>query len=133
MKQMEQTFLTDIGFHNPIPYDVRMGKIKHKQEEDNMAERKMKEIKSALVKFEKFGDKVEGIYRGTKVAGNFGNDAYAVETKDGEVTIFGTAVLSRKMKEVAVGKYVIITYIDDIPNGKKGQNPIKDFKVQVEE
>jgi hypothetical protein len=107
--------------------------MKTDEEVKQMAERKMREIRSDIASFEKIGDKVEGTYMGKKAAGNFGNDAYVIKTKEGEKLVFGTVVLTRKMAEVESGLFVRITLTALIPNEKQGQHDIKDFRVDVED
>lgn len=54
---------------------------------------------------------------------------YVIETRPSNmVTVYGTTVLCRKMKQVKIGQVVRITYLGE----KKGQQyNYKDFKVEV--
>ena len=123
---IKNRFLTDYGFSQPLS-------SLYKERRDKMAKelRKFVNVETRLVKFDKVGMSVEGEYIGKKQAGNFGNDFYDIKDNDGVMSVPGSVVLARKMGMVPVGSYVRITFTAELPNPKAGQNPIKDFKVEV--
>lgn len=81
-------------------------------------------------RFEKEGDSVEGEYVGES-EGQYGKD-YLIKCDSGETfTVFGKTVLRTKMKSVAQGKKVKITYLGEV-KAKKGNTLYQDYKVEVD-
>ena len=94
-----------------------------------------KEVESGNVwKPEKDGDFVEGVLKAARKSDMFeGNFVYDLETKNGLVSIFGTAVLNSRMQQTKVGDKLKIQYVGtDLPK-IKGHNPTKLFKVFKDE
>ena len=77
------------------------------------------------------GDSVEGklINKRTNVGVNESN-AYDIEAKDGQVMVWGSAVLDQRLEYINVGEMVRITY-KGLEKNSKGQDT-KIFKVEKE-
>jgi hypothetical protein len=92
-----------------------------------------------LFKFNKFGDVLEGIFKGSReVDGMFGKQTvYDVESEGVVYSAPGSAGLNPKMAKVKPGEKVWITYVDDKEMGKNrdgtDKNPMKVFKVEVDD
>jgi len=86
------------------------------------------EIKDKCKTLDMPGDNVSGVLIDVE-KGEYNNKNYSIEISPTNiVTLFGTTVLDRKMKQVLVGEIVRITYLGE-KEGKKGK--YKDFKVEV--
>lgn len=59
--------------------------------------------------------------------GQFGNKVYDLETKEGDKTVFGTAILDSKMESVKLNSEVKIVYLGEIKT--KNGWMAKNFKV----
>lgn len=87
------------------------------------------EQKGEIFTFEKKGDTLIGIYKGSHPA-KFGN-AYDFEV-DGQIeTVFGSAILEARLKNAKEGNKVKIIY-DGEGEAKEGQNAVKLFKVFID-
>lgn len=70
---------------------------------------------------------IQGIYKSKKEnVGPNNSNQYIVETKDGNVGVWGSTVLDNKFAEVPVGSEVKIEYLGK-KDGKRGQ--YKDFSL----
>lgn len=78
--------------------------------------------------FENEGDSIEGVYTGTK-PGQYG-DNLILNTEEGDVMVFGGAVITTKFKEIKVNTKVKITYVGE-KKSAQSHNRYKDFKVEV--
>jgi hypothetical protein len=79
--------------------------------------------------FKKKGDSVEGIFEGKETGQLYGNNVYKIKSADKHYIVFGTAVLDSLMAERKIGEKIKIVYIEEKPNKKNGQNPLKMFDV----
>lgn len=78
------------------------------------------------------GDFIEGVL--VRVQPDVGvNDSmlYSIETPEGVVSVWGSAILDSRMGLVKVGEKVKITY-KGLGEAKSGKNPPKIFKVEVD-
>jgi len=74
------------------------------------------------------GDMISGVLVDVE-KGDYNNKNYSIEVSPTNIiTIYGTTVLDRKMKQVLVGEMVRITFLGE-KEGKKGK--YKDFKVET--
>jgi len=90
------------------------------------------EINPTTWTYEKDGDFIEGIL--VKVQDKVGvNESllYSIQTSQGVKNVWGATILSEKMALVPVGSKLKITY-KGLAEAKKGKNPAKIFKVEVD-
>lgn len=93
--------------------------------EENM---EWEEIQPNIWKPENPGDAIEGILIGKESEkGDYKSSAYALETKQGQFLVWGSAVIDERMKYVDVGEKVKIMF-EGKENNKKGQ-PVNIFKI----
>jgi hypothetical protein len=79
---------------------------------------------------EKEGDTISGVFIGKRVdIGEFGSNAYDIQTKGELLTVFGSKVLDDRMRLVEVGKEVKITFKGKKKGEGKGKKPYNDFDV----
>jgi len=91
-----------------------------------------KEINPLSWIYEKDGDCIEGIL--VKVQDNVGVNKsflYHIETTQGIKSVWGATILDSRMALVPVGSKLKITY-KGLAEAKKGKNPAKVFKVEVD-
>jgi len=92
-----------------------------------------KEINPELWTYEKEGDSIEGVLVGKEDNVGANNSwMYNIETPDGVINVWGSAVLDARMKFVKIGQKVFITY-KGLGEAKAGHNAPKIFKVEVEQ
>lgn len=88
-----------------------------------------------LIKWEKKGQKVEGIYvGGRKVTTEFGtNTVHTIKTKKGAIAFFGTGMLNRLIEEnVVKGNMIQIVLAGFEKNEDPDKNDLKVFEVSVD-
>jgi len=98
------------------------------------------EASATVVIFDTIGDQFVGQYQGTEhidpgTTDEDGRstafDRFVFKGRDGELyAIPQSYKLNSAMEDVEEDKWVRITYVKDIPTGRK-LNPMKDFKVEV--
>lgn len=82
--------------------------------------------------YEKEGDFIEGVL--VRVQEDIGINKsmlYSIETPEGVKSVWGATILDERMALVKVGDKVKITYKGKA-EAKKGKNPAKLFKVEVD-
>jgi len=92
-----------------------------------------KEINPTTWVYDEDGDFIEGVL--VRVQDNIGENKsmlYSVETSEGVKNIWGATILDNRMALVKVGDKIKITY-KGTAEAKKGKNPAKIFKVEVDE
>jgi hypothetical protein len=78
---------------------------------------------------EAIGEEISGIYlRKEDNVGIYHGNKYTLETDDGEVDVFGSAVLDKKFEDVPIGYEVKIVYQGEKPS-KPPKKPFKLFQV----
>lgn len=83
---------------------------------------------ASFFKFEKVGDKIEGILIDKGQSDRYGFGLYDIKTPDGETFRFhGSAQLDSLLKAIPEDTYIRITYVDD---QKLPQGSLKIFKVE---
>jgi hypothetical protein len=87
-------------------------------------------VEAILWKPTKSGEEIVGKLLKVETGKKFNNQVYTLETRDGLVNIFSTAVLQDRMKYVELGSRVKIIFNGNAPN-KKGQDT-KMFEVFVD-
>jgi len=91
-----------------------------------------KEINPSTWVYDKDGDFIEGIL--VKVQDKVGvNESllYSIQTSQGVKNVWGATILTEKMALVPIGSKIRITY-KGLAEAKKGKNPAKIFKVEVD-
>ncbi|GAH72073.1 unnamed protein product [marine sediment metagenome] len=91
------------------------------------------EVNPTTWTYEKEGDFVEGIL--IRVQSDIGiNKAmlYTIETLEGVKDVWGATILDDRMALINVGDKIKITYKGKAKEAKKGKNPAKIFKVEVD-
>lgn len=79
------------------------------------------------------GDFIEGfLIRVQEDIGINKSMLYSIETPDGVKSVWGATILNERMALVKVGSKVKITYKGLATDVKKGKNPAKIFKVEVD-
>jgi len=73
------------------------------------------------------GDFIEGVLVDKRKTGDFDSESYSIETKEGFKLVWGTTILSNRMKLINVGDHIRIIYKGTETN-KKGQ-PLKIYEV----
>lgn len=104
-----------------------------------MSERKFEKVVAPkLVKWERIGEVVEGIYEGVeeqevrRKGEAFNGRTHTVTTDAGEkVNFYEPADLGVKMKVVQVGDYVRVTFTHEVKATKRGYSAQKMFNVEV--
>lgn len=92
-----------------------------------------KEINPSTWTYEKDGDFIEGILvRIQEEVGTNKAMLYSIENKDGVKMIWGSTLLDDKMALVKVGDFIRITFKGFAKEHKKGKNPAKIFKVEID-
>ncbi len=91
------------------------------------------EIEPKIWKPEKDGDFVEGVLI-TKQEDVGENESmlYGLETSDGVKNVWGSAILDERMSFVKIGDKIKITFKGLAKESKKGRNPAKIFKVEID-
>jgi len=82
--------------------------------------------------YEKDGDFIEGIL--IRVQDNIGVNKsmlYSIQTSQGVKNVWGAKILDERLALVPVGSKLKITY-KGLAEAKKGKNPAKIFKVEVD-
>lgn len=86
-----------------------------------------KEIEGGNVfAFTQMGDTIEGVIVSRR-EGQFNNQVYDIETKEGIKTIFGTAILDDRLSRVKDNEPVKIEFVGDVKTGTGRM--AKNFKV----
>lgn len=89
-----------------------------------------KEVKNQIFAFTEVGQMVIGKYIKTEKSKKYDNDVYHIKTMDNEIfVVFGTAILSDKMKNVPLGSEVKIELVGFEESKKTGQQDLKVFNV----
>lgn len=91
------------------------------------------EIEPSIWKPEKDGDFIEGVL--VQVQDEVGENKsmlYGIETPEGVKNVWGSAILDERMAFVKQGEKVKITFKGLAKESKKGRNPAKIFKVEVD-
>jgi hypothetical protein len=92
-----------------------------------------KEINPTEWTYEKEGDFIEGVLvRKQSNIGENNSMLYSIDTKDGIKNVWGATILDLRMNLVAVESKIRITFLGLSKEVKKGKNPAKIFKVEVE-
>ena len=86
-----------------------------------------KTIEPSVWKPMKEGDFIEGVLISKESKGSFDSSAYSLETKEGQMLVWGSAVLDERMKFCNPGDLLRIEFKGTQPN-KKGQS-VKIFSV----
>ena len=85
-------------------------------------------------KFEDKGTVLEAYYMGSfDYEGDYGptkKHVFKLEHDDSAVVVFGQRSLMQQLPEARVGAMLRITYTGDKPAAKKGQHPMKLFKIE---
>jgi len=82
--------------------------------------------------FDEEGDEIIGkLVKKDEDGGKFDKGVYTIETEDDKKTVFGTAILTDRLKEVEEGEQVKIVYKGTVETS--GGNEAKNFEVFVEE
>jgi len=90
------------------------------------------EIEPGIWKYDKEGDFIEGFLMDKKKdVGENNASLYGLQTKEGTVNVWGSAILDSRMDFVKIGDKVKITY-KGLGEAKAGRNPPKLFKVEVD-
>jgi len=79
------------------------------------------------------GDFIEGTL--VRVQSNIGENKsmlYSIETPEGVKNVWGAKILDERMALVKIGDKLKITYKGTLKEAKKGKNPAKLFKVEVD-
>jgi hypothetical protein len=86
----------------------------------------------SVFKFEDVGSVLEGYYMGSfDYEGDYGpTKKHTFKTETGAVVIFGQRSLMQQLPSVKPGVMVRITYANDLPPKKKGQQPMKLFVIE---
>ena len=90
------------------------------------------EINPTAWVYSKAGDFIEGVL--IRVQENIGVNKsmlYSIETPEGVKSVWGATILDEKMALVKVGDKIKITYLGTA-EAKKGKNPAKLFKVEID-
>lgn len=83
--------------------------------------------------YEKDGDFIEGILvRKQEKIGPNESMLYSIEALEGVKNVWGATILDSRMAFVNVGDKIKITYKGRAKESKKGKNPAKIFKVEVD-
>lgn len=91
-----------------------------------------REINPSEWHFEKEEDFIEGILVNTqKDIGINKSMLYSLDTGEGIKNVWGSAILDSRMAFVKIGNKLKITY-KGLAEAKKGKNPAKIFKVEVD-
>jgi len=91
------------------------------------------EIRPSIWTYEKDGDFIEGVL--IRVQANIGVNQsmlYSIEMPEGVKNVWGATILDERMALVNVGDKIRITYKGLAQQTKKGKNPAKIFKVEVD-
>jgi len=128
--------LTDYGIPNITLTEEQQRKLYYPKSWYNrgkkMAKRKMKEVTGGNWWMpEKEGEIIEGELV-DKREGNYGVE-YILNTESGHITLPSHRVLQARLEQVEIGKFVSVTYIEELPPKIRGHNPTKVYKVLVEE
>lgn len=108
--------------------DVYGYQLKERQHGGNKME--FEEITGDVWKPEKEGDMVEGILINKEIdKPPYNSTLYHLEKDGAAMAVWGSSVLDSRMLYISAGEYVRITFKGTEPS-KKGQNPIKIFKVE---
>lgn len=92
-----------------------------------------KEINPSIWKYEKDGDFIEGILvRVQSDVGENESNLYSIENSNGVLNVWGSAILDERMTLAKIGDKIKITYKGLAKECKKGKNPAKIFKVEVD-
>ena len=104
--------------------------IESKRRKTEMA---YKEVNPDFWTYEKEGDFIEGILiKKQEKVGENESMLYTIENADGMKNVWGSAILDQRMTLVHVGDQIKITYKGIGEQKKKGKNPPKIFKVEVD-
>jgi hypothetical protein len=91
------------------------------------------EIEPTVWKPEQEGDFIEGVLvRAQPNVGENESMLYGIETPEGVKNVWGSAILDERMSFVKVGEKCKITFKGLAKESKKGRNPAKIFKVEVD-
>lgn len=97
-----------------------------------------KVVAPKLVKWERVGEKVEGIYDGLteeeikRKGDTFTGRTHTVLTDSGErINFYEPSDLGIKMREVKVGSYIRVTFVKEEKPVKRNYSPQKIFEVEV--
>jgi len=83
--------------------------------------------------YEKDGDFIEGVLvRVQEKVGPNESMLYSIETPSGMKNVWGATILDSRMALTKVGNKIKITYKGLAKETKKGKNPAKIFKVEVD-
>ncbi len=84
---------------------------------------------AAIRKFEVIGDKIEGYYMGSfDFEGDYGpTKKHVFQTENGAEVVFGQRHLIQQLPTIKPGTMVRVTYTENLPPKKKGQQPMKLF------
>jgi hypothetical protein len=91
------------------------------------------EINPTAWVYSKEGDFIEGVL--VRVQDNIGankSKLYSIETQEGVKNVWGATILDERMALVKIGEKIRITYLGLSKDGKKGKNPAKLFKVEID-
>ena len=92
-----------------------------------------KEVNPDFWTYDKEGDFIEGILiKKQEKVGENESMLYTIENADGMKNVWGSAILDQRMTLVNVGEQIKITYKGIGEQKKKGKNPPKIFKVEVD-
>jgi len=90
------------------------------------------EINPSTWTYDKDGDFIEGILISLqKDVGENKSMLYSIETPEGVKNVWGATILDQRMALVKIGDKIKITY-KGLAEAKKGKNPAKLFKVEVD-
>lgn len=79
------------------------------------------------------GDFIEGILiRSQDDVGTNKSKLYSIETPEGVKSVWGATILDERMSLVKVGDKIRITFKGFAKDNKKGKNPAKLFKVEID-
>lgn len=101
---------------------------KMKNRKDNEWE-EVKDVEEQVWRPEAIGEEIVGKYvRREEDVGIYHSTKYTLETANGEVDVFGSAVLDNKFKDIQLGYEVKIVYQGEKPS-KPPKKPFKMFQV----
>lgn len=96
-----------------------------------MADTKWKEVETNVWKPEAEGDQIQGVLIRKQPGTKDMSPRYTIETKEGPLMVWGSAVLADRIEPLAEGSLIRITF-----EGKKrldGKKTLNQFKVEVAE
>ena len=103
--------------------------VRRIQNNKNQGWEEVKDPEDSIWRPEAIGDEISGIYLCKENdVGIYHSNKYTLETDNGEVDVFGSAVLDKKFDDIPIGYEVKIVYQGEKPS-KPPKKPFKLFQV----